>query len=147
MHVVTLVHGNNGSPHDLDFLKREISLKFSSNNLFVLSSTSNHNKTSRGIVAGGNSLFDEVYNFLLSSLKLGQQYIVKMSFIGHSLGGLYCRYAIGRFHEARLASEFPLNWKFEMVGYYAICSPHLGSRRPSGCSFFKVGECKPTIKQ
>ena len=131
-HIFILVHGNNGSPNDFVKVHDGLIRQFGTNAKIILSS-GNYQETDRGIVAGGHRLFQEVLSVLQHTPgpKLHQ-----LTFVGHSLGGLFCRYAIGLLVE--YLEQTPSSCPVELTSYVSICTPHLGSRRPSGPSTWKA---------
>lgn len=54
--------------------------------------------------------------------------------IGHSLGGLYLRNALGHLYKAKFFDN--LQGPLQPRGYISISSPHLGSRRPDRRTFW-----------
>jgi esterase/lipase len=79
-HLVVLAHGLAGTSEDLAYLSRELQKE---NNMFVLASRVNENKTKDGIIAGGNRLAEDVLRVRDNHPEL--KYI---SFVGNSLGGM-----------------------------------------------------------
>eukprot|EP01138_Halocafeteria_seosinensis_P007624 gb/GECG01007792.1/.p1 GENE.gb/GECG01007792.1/~~gb/GECG01007792.1/.p1 ORF type:complete len:475 (+),score=34.29 gb/GECG01007792.1/:1-1425(+) len=73
--------------------------------------------TSRGIENGGAEL-----SYAIEKLIEREPSINSLSMIGLSLGGLYCRYAIGLLHE-----KFGENIRFRH--FVTIATPHIGTRR------------------
>ena len=73
---------------------------------------------------------------LVNSFNELNRYNIKIpvTFIGHSLGGLYSRNAIGWLYEHDYFVYPPdrLHGILIPFGIVTICSPHLGSRRPGG---------------
>jgi len=75
-------------------------------------------KTHEGIDVGGLRLTEEI-------LAIASKYpcLKRFSIIGHSLGGLYARYAIGRLY---IKGFFD---KLTATNYISVATPHLGCRR------------------
>ena len=110
--VFILVHGFQGRAYDVHLLKQAIVLV--NPDAVVLSSSSNETSTEGDITAMGLKLASEVRTFILewcSSRKLG-----RLSFIGHSLGGLIIRAAIP--HLTEYAAKMHL--------FMTFSTPHLG---------------------
>lgn len=135
-HVFILVHGNNGSPDDWEHVHRELENVFGSSNAKIMRSCCNFDQTDAGIAAGGYRLFQEIVELFQHTGTEGHQ----VSLIGHSLGGLFCRYAAGLLVEYLEHSVKPSDCPIQLMSYVSICSPHLGSRRPKGHSPWKVRE-------
>lgn len=97
-HLFVMVHGNHGTPKDLETVAKTISRIKGINPLFVskieviikLFSKDNDN-THLGIEFGGKVLAKEIKDFLDTN-KI--TYKINFSMIGHSLGGLYSRNAL-----------------------------------------------------
>lgn len=109
-----LVHGYRGMPSDLAYI--EMSMKeavenipqSSQKSLHVHSAVCNEGRTSDGIEKGGDRLTHEILKTIFDQLDLAgrncavgndDKYIVTLSFIGNSLGGLYSRFAISRLYQ------------------------------------------------
>ena len=124
-HFCFLVHGDRGKPADLLYLRSamadtaekiflskssttsitesddKMNLKANKHRIILHSCQSNWNRTSDGIEAGGERIFNEILKVIRSSIDELQQndgeiIDVTMSLIGNSLGGLYSRYAISK---------------------------------------------------
>ena len=54
--------------------------------------------------------------------------------VGHSLGGLISRYALGMLCEHPLAENLGAESKLHWHSITTMCTPHLGVRKP-GCKF------------
>ncbi|KAF4325587.1 hypothetical protein JM18_000112 [Phytophthora kernoviae] len=130
-HIVVLVHGNNGSPADFDAVEDALLTKYGENQMLIIKSSANEPDTSLGVEVGGTRLAKEVVEavFAYDLSPVADTY--KLSVIGHSLGGLYARYAIVQM----MQSLSCLN--MEYVDFVTICTPHLGSRRARGPSTVK----------
>ena len=98
VHVVVLVHGYMGSPLELGYLETCLQKQASSSSIrqdtsfFIHSAACNDGRTSDGIAAGGRRVAAEV-NQILQRLD-PQKREITLSLVGHSLGGLYARYAL-----------------------------------------------------
>jgi len=117
-----LQHGLHGFPNTLDTFVTLLRNKFGSNKFHFHIATSNYGFliTHDGIDVGGKRLAEEIETLRQKfTLEKG----TKLTLIGHSLGGLYCRYAIGYMFE-KGALE---NWELKQLITFA--SPHLGARK------------------
>ena len=72
-----------------------------------------------GIERGGTRLAEEV-----RALAATMPHLRSLSLVGHSLGGVYCRYALKLLGSA----EFGLDPSISFDTYVSIASPHLGCR-------------------
>jgi pimeloyl-ACP methyl ester carboxylesterase len=131
-HIVVLVHGNNGSPADFDAVERALGVKFGGEQLLVVKSSANHQSTSLGVEIGGTRLAKEIADAVLAFDLDPRVSRYKLSMVGHSLGGLYARFAVVQLMDALSM----LNMDY--VSFVTICTPHLGSRRARGPSTIKV---------
>ena len=94
-HLVVLQHGLLGSKHDFDRFVQlfRTHLEADGSSVYCHAAASNASsffKTYDGIDHGGERLADEIQDLATQMPRLQ-----KLSLIGHSLGGLYCRYCIG----------------------------------------------------
>ncbi|KAL2621442.1 hypothetical protein R1flu_001647 [Riccia fluitans] len=88
-HLLVLVHGILASPSDWKYVEAELKPQLGSRYLLFASAVNSYLNTFNGIDTAGKKLAEEV-GFVVKrtpSLK-------KISFLGHSLGGLFARYAI-----------------------------------------------------
>ena len=111
-HVFVLVHGFQGRPYDVHLLKQAISM--ANSDALVLSSCCNEKRTEGCVVGLGERLANEVRTFVgecCPGEKLG-----KLSFVGHSMGGLVIRAAIP--HLVEFADKMHL--------FLTLSTPHLG---------------------
>jgi hypothetical protein len=118
IHVIVLVHGIKGNRKELDYMKKALEEHAQSETatFIIHSATSNENQTLDGIDSGGIRLANEI-NELLSQLQHQHKDAeISLSFIGHSLGGLYSRYALAH-----------IVWKgIRPVLFLTTATPHLG---------------------
>ncbi|KAK1301885.1 hypothetical protein QJS10_CPB12g00750 [Acorus calamus] len=98
-HLLVLVHGILASPSDWTYVEAELKRQLGSNFLIYASSSNTYTKTFTGIDGAGRRLADEVMQVVRSTGSLK-----RISFLAHSLGGLFARYAVGV-----LYSSDPLN--------------------------------------
>lgn len=131
-HVVVLVHGNNGAPSDMDAVERALRRRYGDRQLLVIKSRANSADTSLGVEVGGAKLAQEVVDAVLA-LELDPRVPrYRLSVVGHSLGGLYARYALAHITETLAMLDM------DFVSFVTVCTPHLGSRRARGPSTIKV---------
>ena len=117
-HLVVLVHGLFGSDKHFKYVVEAMEANFSSESICVYVSRANKRaKTLDGIQDCGERLIEEVNAFLQT-----QQSFRTISIVGHSLGGLIARYAIGQTYDPEKKTIFGL----EPLHYIAICTPHFG---------------------
>lgn len=130
-HIVVLVHGNNGSASDFDAVEDALKAKYGERQMLIIKSSANEPDTSLGVEIGGTRLAKEVVEavFEYDLSPVVDRY--KLSVIGHSLGGLYSRYALVQIMDALSCLHV------EYVDFVTICTPHLGSRRARGPSTVK----------
>ncbi|KAG8467306.1 hypothetical protein KFE25_000622 [Diacronema lutheri] len=125
-HLVVLVHGVAGLASDLNYLNSLLSAR---PQLVVLAPRCNEPllKPFEGIVAGGERLVACILEAIaaLPSLR-------KLSLIGHSLGGLYIRYAAGILYGR-------CGCTLEPASLITLATPHLGVRRPLGRPLMRGG--------
>lgn len=112
MHLFVLQHGFQGSSFDLRVFKNIISVALP--DALFLCATANENNTNGDIFEMGQRLADEVHQYIRESCPGSQ--LARLTFIGHSLGGLILRAALPLLEK----------YKDKMHGYMSLCSPHLG---------------------
>ncbi|KAG5561852.1 hypothetical protein RHGRI_004781 [Rhododendron griersonianum] len=160
-HLLVLVHGIMASPSDWIYVEAELKRRLGRNFLIYASSCNTFTKTFAGIDGAGKRLADEpvrvVTNSLLSIMWLKQvMQVVKrtdslkrISFLAHSLGGLFARYAISELYSPAALSpdecdEVPASTNsksktaspsrrglvagLEPVNFITLATPHLGVR-------------------
>ncbi|RMX65871.1 hypothetical protein KXD40_004289 [Peronospora effusa] len=130
-HIMVLVHGNNGSAADFDAMETSLLTKFGERQMLIIKARSNELDTSLGVDIGGARLAKEVVEtvFEYDLCPIVTKY--KLSVVGHSLGGLYARYALVSIMDALSCLHV------EYIDFVTICTPHLGSRRARGPSTMK----------
>jgi predicted alpha/beta-fold hydrolase len=90
-HLVVLSHGLHGSRHDLTYLAR----KLEDSGMIVYRSFGNeYLESHHGVREGATRLANEVWGVVRNHSTAS-----KISFVGNSLGGLYCRYAIKELYD------------------------------------------------
>lgn len=122
-HLVVMVHGLFGSDkHLVNVVKvMQESFAFSEGDdskiLVYVSKVNKRTKTLDGINECGSRLVDELREFI------GKHKTLKtISFVGHSMGGLISRYAIGHAYDSSSKTVFGL----EPLHFITICTPHFG---------------------
>ncbi|PRP77257.1 lipid particle protein [Planoprotostelium fungivorum] len=118
-HLFVLVHGISGAASQMFEIGSLIAKTH--DRVYVHYATSNDliALTMDGIDIGGERLACEVLNICQRLMNI--RYI---SFIAHSMGGLYARYCIGRLYEQNFFQYIrPIN-------FITLATPHVGSRRP-----------------
>ncbi|XP_028756058.1 uncharacterized protein LOC114758931 isoform X2 [Neltuma alba] len=88
-HLLVLVHGILASPSDWIYAEAELKRRLGKNFLIYVSSSNTYTKTLTGIDGAGKRLADEVMQVVGKTKSLR-----RISFLAHSLGGLFARYAI-----------------------------------------------------
>lgn len=159
-HLVVMVNGIIGSADDWKYAAKQF-VKAYPRDIIVHCSKSNCSKlTFDGVDIMGTRLAEEV----LSVIKQ-HPHLQKISFVGHSLGGLVCRYAIAKLYEQRSARracgeddmECSLNGStnscveevskrkiagLEPVNFITCATPHLGCRghkqAPAFCGLYSL---------
>jgi len=112
VHLIVLVHGFQGNSFDMRLIKNNIGLLYP-DTLFLCSSA-NEDYTEHEIAAMGLRLAEEVKNYIKEwcpGPTLG-----RLSFIGHSLGGLIIRASL----------EYLAEYSGKMHLFMTLSSPHLG---------------------
>eukprot|EP01126_Amoeba_proteus_P003334 TRINITY_DN1110_c0_g1_i10.p1 TRINITY_DN1110_c0_g1~~TRINITY_DN1110_c0_g1_i10.p1 ORF type:complete len:444 (-),score=103.44 TRINITY_DN1110_c0_g1_i10:281-1612(-) len=112
-HLVVLVHGWLGSTHDLEELAKVL-VTSGGENVRVFVTAINHHKTEDGIDDGGLRLAHQLLHIFNGKKNC------KISFVGHSMGGLFARFCIGVLYQHNL-----FDW-VECVNYVSIATPHSG---------------------
>lgn len=111
-HLIILVHGFQGNSEDLRLLRNNLLAIFPA--AIFLSSTWNENESDMNIEDQGMKLANEVQNYIENYFELDE--IKRISFIGHSLGGLIIRAAMAYLEQL----------KDKFYTYMSLSSPHLG---------------------
>eukprot|EP00741_Cyanophora_paradoxa_P013121 tig00020675_g12674.t1 len=99
-HLFVFVHGLHGLPSDFAYIERKL-LERTGGRADVLSVTSNcmrihwnYFRTHDGVDGGGERVAEEIRAYVDAHPDLK-----RISVVGHSLGGLYARYALGRLYD------------------------------------------------
>lgn len=112
LHLIILVHGFQGNSFDMRLLKYNLSLLNST--LVFLSSQANQDDTEADFLVMGEKLANEVKSFI-KEWNDGVMF-KRISFIGHSIGGLIIRAALPHLKD----------YSKKMFFYCSLSSPHLG---------------------
>jgi pimeloyl-ACP methyl ester carboxylesterase len=112
VHMFVLVHGFQGNSFDMRLFRSNIALMYPDS--VFLSSTANEGSTDGHIGEMGKNLATELLTFIEEACPLSS--IGRVSFIGHSLGGLIIRAALPRLEV--------LNSRLH--AFITLSSPHLG---------------------
>lgn len=143
-HLLVLVHGIMASPSDWIYVEAELKKRLGRNFLIYASSCNTYTKTFTGIEGAGKRLADEVKQVVKKT-----EGLKRISFLAHSLGGLFARYAIAVLYTPhRLSSgkpDDPTSSKvensqtecssrlgmiagLEPMNFITLATPHLGVR-------------------
>ncbi|XP_071710913.1 lipid droplet phospholipase 1-like [Rutidosis leptorrhynchoides] len=133
-HLVVMVNGLIGSAKDWRFASKQFLNKYPSDIIVHCSTRNSALATLDGVDVMGSRLAEEVKSVIERHPNLQ-----KISFIGHSLGGLIARYAVAKLYTQDdtnldsndVCSEHICNQKIaglEPINFITIASPHLGSR-------------------
>jgi hypothetical protein len=122
-HLIVLVHGFIGSPQSMNALAKSLRESPDGADLLVHISQSNYGKvhsfftTTDGIEVGGNRLAAEV-----AEVAQKHKSLRRISFVGVSLGGIYCRWA------AHVLADVDAHTIAGLTPhlYVSLASPHLG---------------------
>lgn len=119
-HLIILVHGFQGKSFDMRLLRNTISLIFPSAEIYSAKSNNDHNEDS--IKEMSKRLAKEVMDYIRDKTSLPIISMVKiwrLSFIGHSAGGLVIRRALEDEVLAPVLSR--------LYAYVSLGTPHLGT--------------------
>ncbi|XP_061372606.1 uncharacterized protein LOC133315071 isoform X2 [Gastrolobium bilobum] len=143
-HLLVLVHGILASGGDWTYAEAELKRRLGKNFLIYVSSSNSYTKTFTGIDGAGTRLADEVMQIVKRTKSLK-----RISFLAHSLGGLFARYAIAVLYSpptyngdqpSDLANSTTDNSQrtsiskggmiagLEPINFITLATPHLGVR-------------------
>ncbi|KAJ3260277.1 hypothetical protein HK103_000912 [Boothiomyces macroporosus] len=120
VHLIILIHGIDGVGHDMIFLAEKLRDKFKRPNYKISIPTCNDHKTNDGIVAASTRLLAWILE------EVEKSNADKISFICHSIGGLYTRFLL-----KMLMDEQVIPNKLQPVFFITIDTPHLGFQHSS----------------
>eukprot|EP00268_Persea_americana_P064650 TRINITY_DN8538_c0_g1_i4.p1 TRINITY_DN8538_c0_g1~~TRINITY_DN8538_c0_g1_i4.p1 ORF type:complete len:418 (+),score=81.11 TRINITY_DN8538_c0_g1_i4:301-1554(+) len=158
-HLVVFIHGIIGSPSDWRFAAKQFVKRFPEDVLVHCSKCNSSTLTFDGVDVMGERLAQEVISVIKHRPELQ-----KISFVGHSLGGLIARYTIGRLYGQNITREtFEENGEcrsvepgaqcleekskgkiagLEPMNFITFATPHLGSighkQIPILCGFYAL---------
>lgn len=137
-HLLVLVHGILASPSDWTYFEAELKKRLGRNFLIYASSSNTFIKTFGGIEGAGKRLAEEVRQIVQKTDSLK-----KISFLAHSLGGLFARYAVAVLYSPNNLGDGDLDDAsitachsvkhgviagLEPINFITLASPHLGVR-------------------
>ncbi|KAI5657338.1 hypothetical protein M9H77_26131 [Catharanthus roseus] len=142
-HLLVLVHGILASPSDWIYFEAELKRRLGRKFLIYASSCNTYTKTFTGIDGAGKRLADEVMQVVKKTESLR-----KISFLAHSLGGLFARYAVAMLYKpknsidqlneddsspnAKAKTLYSSNSGsiagLEPINFITLATPHLGVR-------------------
>ncbi|KAK8955760.1 hypothetical protein KSP40_PGU019521 [Platanthera guangdongensis] len=108
------------SPKDWTYAKAELKKQLGEKFLIYVSSSNTYIKTFSGIDGAGRRLAEEIGSMCSSETKS----LKKISFLAHSLGGLFTRYAIAILYSSGSLS----NCWIGAINFITLATPHLGVR-------------------
>jgi triacylglycerol esterase/lipase EstA (alpha/beta hydrolase family) len=114
VNLVVLCHGFQGSSLDMFNLRHYFSLRHPKN--LYLASKANQDNSVIDINVMGAKLAHEVVDFINMYVTGGEESVQRLSFVGHSMGGLIIRAALPMLK----------NYSDRMGTYMSFSSPHLG---------------------
>ncbi|MBA0598669.1 hypothetical protein Gorai_008424, partial [Gossypium raimondii] len=143
-HLLVLVHGILASPSDWTYAEAELKRRLGRNFLIYASSCNSHTKTFAGVDGAGKRLAEEVLQVVKK-----RESLKRISFLAHSLGGLFARYAVAVLYsesdssgtqsnnvtdssDGNLQTSAPSRQGMiaglEPVSFITLATPHLGVR-------------------
>ncbi|CAF0766706.1 unnamed protein product [Adineta steineri] len=136
-HVIVLAHGLQGNIGHMEYLAKRI--KEENDNIWILNASSNDgtrfknwSSTRDGIDMGGERIIRELTTKLIAHVKETNIIPKMISFIGSSLGGLYCRYIMGRMYNSDcdriIVQQDNIKIELELMNYVALASPLISVR-------------------
>ncbi|KAJ3272410.1 hypothetical protein HDV01_005593 [Terramyces sp. JEL0728] len=141
VHLVVLLHGINGTSSELDYVKEQLIQHFGSETVVFENPTINEGFTNDGCLKGAGRIYDWVMD-QQKTMDIGY-----ISFVCHSLGGIYARAVIGMMYSEQIIPSrmMPLN-------YITLATPHLGARQHAHLGDTITGMvvkvvCGPTVTE
>ncbi|KAG2382822.1 hypothetical protein C9374_004789 [Naegleria lovaniensis] len=156
-----LIHGLHGSAEDFHYISQRLKSMYENKDAIIIDCSCNEGKTHDGIEALGRNVMCEVLQVLYErNVNLSVNKKMKLTVVGHSLGGLIARYLVKlmlAFNEnsEEDSSIFTAEENGESVklhyqhfkehvlpfllpcSFVTISTPHLGVRKP-GNGFFRA---------
>jgi hypothetical protein len=127
-HIIIISHGMWGTSNDLAYIESQIRTQIGPDDVVLNSKVNSLVLSYHGVDVCGNRLATAVIDLIASLEAGGNDRPLLISFLGYSLGGLICRYAIGR-----LEAE-GIFLRVRPVNFICVACPHLGIRRsPRAC--------------
>lgn len=124
-HLVVLVNGLFGSRANWEVISRLLRSHLDpSDTLIHVSCVNEFRRTYQGIDVCGQRLAEEIRGVVLENASS----LERISLIGHSMGGLTSRYAVGDLYDPRTSTVAGLR----PCHFIALASPHLGCESDSG---------------
>ncbi|CAI5469456.1 unnamed protein product [Closterium sp. Yama58-4] len=130
VHAVILVHGIVSTVRDWDYLRGELKKRLGKRFLIYASSSNEFLLTFQGVITAGERLANEVRTLVKKNPSLQ-----RITFVAHSLGGLFVRYAIALLHEPQNSERVSVGGSEQRPGSIAdlepvccitLATPHLG---------------------
>mmetsp|Transcript_29985 Transcript_29985/g.41436 ORF Transcript_29985/g.41436 Transcript_29985/m.41436 type:complete len:417 (+) Transcript_29985:149-1399(+) len=117
-HLVVLTHGLGGCSADMNAIGDCLLKKFGPSHIVLLPAQSYEGRTTEGVDLCGQLATTEI-------MKHCDKYpdIRRISFVGHSMGGLIARFAVGLLREGNFFK------RVEPINLITLATPHLGTRR------------------
>ncbi|EPS68094.1 hypothetical protein M569_06678, partial [Genlisea aurea] len=124
-HLLVLVHGILASPSDWIYFESELKRQLGKKFMIYASSSNTRTKTFTGVDGSGKRLAAEVMQVVKKTESLK-----KISFLAHSLGGLFARYAVAVLYDPNVSSSLSRGSiaGLEAVNFITLATPHLGVR-------------------
>jgi hypothetical protein len=116
-HLIVVLHGLLGTPSQMDALVASFRRTAPLDTAFIVPSLTAFSN----IEEGGRAIADAVEEFYRREVGFNTIKPLRISFVGHSLGGIQARYAIG---ELELRGAFSLYLVCDT--YISIATPHIG---------------------
>ena len=122
-HLLVMVNGLSGSRANWSYIARQLEENLPPTTRLHVSTASEYRATYLGVDACGRRLAKEVLGVVSETPSLR-----RISFVGHSLGGLISRFALGELYDAGSGSVAGLR----PAHYVSLATPHLGCEGAAG---------------
>ncbi|KAJ3325445.1 hypothetical protein HDV06_004304 [Boothiomyces sp. JEL0866] len=141
IHLVVLLHGINGTSSELDYVKEQLIKQFDSDDVVFENPTINEGFTNDGCMKGAKRVYDWIMK------KQEEMNIAYISFVCHSLGGIYARALIGMLYRDEI-----IPGRMMPINYITLATPHLGARQHAHLGDTITGMvvkvvCGPTVTE